>query len=170
MSASVRDTEHLIAVEELLIRVHGLRRRPRYRQVMAEGTGFEARISTMRILRAVDALVRYGSAPSIREVAERLGMEHSNASRAVDECVERKLIVKSPSVIDRRRIELSVTPRGQLAIRRLNERREAVHRRLLRGWDVTEMETLERLLIKLASGYEELTSATADAWDGTPGS
>jgi DNA-binding MarR family transcriptional regulator len=162
MKAGVRDIDHLITVEELLIRVHGLRRHPRYRALLAEGTGFEARISTMRILRAVDGLAHYGSSPSIREVAERLGMEHSNASRAVDECVERKLILKCQSAADGRRIELSVTPRGQLAIRRLNERREAVHRQLLRNWETTEIETLERLLVKLASGYEDLKSAPLD--------
>ncbi|RYE38142.1 MAG: MarR family transcriptional regulator [Hyphomicrobiales bacterium] len=148
--------EELIRVEELLIRLTTLRRHPRYRQILADGTGFEGRITTMRILRAIDGLCRGGSVPSIREVAERLGMEHSNTSRAIDDCVERALVSRRQSETDGRRSELTITTKGRQAIRRLDSRRSVVHRQLLEGWEPSELHQLAVLLERLAQGYEKL--------------
>nr|WP_240918704.1 MarR family transcriptional regulator [Rhodococcus sp. 14C212] len=106
----------------------------------------------MRILRAVDDLSR-DKAPSIREVAERLGMEHSNTSRAVDQAIEADLLAKHSSTADRRRLELTLTDKGHQTIADLNRRRDEVHRELMVGWDEHEAQTLAGLLEKLVESY-----------------
>src|SRR6478752_1413404 len=50
------ENDDLVAVEEHLVRLSGLRRHPRYRQILAEGTGFEGRTST-----APDPMMRIAS-------------------------------------------------------------------------------------------------------------
>src|SRR4051794_13223704 len=87
-------SSQFVSVEELLVRLTTLRRQARYRQLLVEGTGLDGRVTTMRLVRAVDDLARLGMSPSVREVAERLVMEHSNTSRAVDQAVDQGLLTK----------------------------------------------------------------------------
>jgi DNA-binding MarR family transcriptional regulator len=101
-----------------------LRRQSVYRNMLAAGTGLEGRIATMRMLRVINALVRRDTAPSVREVAERLGIEQSNASRTLDYAVERNLVAKAQAKDDRRRLELTLTDQGRSVIR--NSMRAAI--------------------------------------------
>jgi DNA-binding MarR family transcriptional regulator len=143
-------------VEELLVQLTKLRRHSRYRQLLAEGTGFEASIATMRIIRAVEQLARSGQLPSIGELAERLGMEQANTSRAIDQAVERGLVLKRQSQSDGRRIEVCLTDTGQRAIRKLDARRKVVHKQLLASWSADEVSQLTTQLEKLCGSYEKL--------------
>jgi DNA-binding MarR family transcriptional regulator len=149
----------LAYIEELLVRLTVLRRQPAYRQLLAEGTGIEGRITTMRLIRAVHDLTAAGACPSVREVAERIGIEQSNASRAVDYATERGLIVKGQSGSDGRRLELALTDRGRAVILELISRRNKVHTDMLQSWTNDEVATLSRLLEKLCAAYENLTAA-----------
>ena len=160
MTSSSRDdaaaTADLAQVEELLSRLTTLRRTPRYRQRLVEGTGLDGRVTTMRVLRTVDILTRSGIAPSVGDLAQRLGMEHSNTSRTVDAVVEQGLLNKQKSAADGRRIELSLTPRGRRSIRELDERRDRVHAEMIDEWPAEDMATLVALLEKLCATYEDL--------------
>ncbi|MBD0860279.1 MarR family transcriptional regulator [Gordonia sp. zg691] len=143
-------------VEELLIALTTLRHTPRYRQLLVEGTGLDGRVTTMRVLRGVDILTRPGRAPSVGDLAQRLGMEHSNTSRTVDAVVEQGLLSKQRSATDGRRIELSLTPRGERCIRELDDRRGKVHAEMTEGWQPEETAALVGLLEKLCATYENL--------------
>ncbi len=154
-SAADRSQAHA-HVEELLVRLTVLRRQPRYRQALVEGTGLDGRVTTMRIVRAINDLSAAGALPSVREVADRLVMEQSNASRAVDQAVEHGLVSKAQSSQDGRRLELELTSSGRAAVAELDARREAVNADLLRDWRPEDLADLSRLLERLCAEYERL--------------
>ena len=65
---------------------------------------------------------------SIGELAERLQLRHHSAVGLVDRLTSRNLLRRMPSRIDRRRVEVRLTARGEMLIERLS----AVHLRELR--------------------------------------
>ena len=145
-------SEGFARADEALAELVAIRRLASHRALLTHGTGLDGRITLMRILRAVDDLSR-DTAPSIREVAERLGMEHSNTSRAVDQAIDADLLAKRSSTADRRRLELTLTDNGHRTIADLNRRRDEVHDELMIGWDEHEAQALAGLLEKLVTSY-----------------
>jgi len=143
-------------VEELLVRLMILRRQPAYRELLTRGTGLAGRPATMRLLRAVDALTRAGDKPSLGDVADRMGIEQSNASRTVDYAVERGFIAKAKAEDDARRLELTLTEEGTSVIVELNARRDRLHRDMFRTWSDAEVGTMIELLEKLCRSYESV--------------
>ena len=65
---------------------------------------------------------------SVAELAERLQLRHHSAVGLVDRLVRTRLLRRTSSAADRRRVELRLTPRGEKVI----ERFSAVHLQELR--------------------------------------
>jgi DNA-binding MarR family transcriptional regulator len=65
---------------------------------------------------------------SVSELAERLQLRHHSAVGLVDRLVRLRLVHRTPSAADRRRVDLTLTVRGQKMIERLS----AIHLRELR--------------------------------------
>jgi len=57
---------------------------------------------------------------SIGELAERLQVRHHSAVGLVDRLARRGFVRRSPSAGDRRRVEVSLSPRGEAKIERLS--------------------------------------------------
>lgn len=57
---------------------------------------------------------------SVGEIAERLHLRHHSAVGLVDRLVERKLVSRTISGADRRRLEIRVTARGEALVGRLS--------------------------------------------------
>ena len=57
---------------------------------------------------------------SITELAERLQLRHHSTIGLVDRLARGGLLRRTPSVVDRRRVELRFTPRGERVIERLS--------------------------------------------------
>jgi len=57
---------------------------------------------------------------SVGEIAERLDLRHHSAVGLVNRLVERRLVSRTPSALDRRRLEIRVTARGEALIGRLS--------------------------------------------------
>ena len=57
---------------------------------------------------------------SITELAERLQLRHHSTIGLVDRLARGGLLRRTPSVVDRRRVELRLTPRGERVIERLS--------------------------------------------------
>ena len=69
-----------------------------------------------------------GQPVSINELAQQLLMKHNSAVGLVDRLAEQGLMVRAPSSIDRRKVELRLTPRGRQVLAKL----AALHRAELR--------------------------------------
>ena len=145
------------SVEDLLVSILMIRRSARYRELLVEGTGLDGGVLSMRVLRAVSEIGKTSSEVSVSDVADRLFIEHSNASRAVDQVAARGLLVKRPSSLDRRRVVVAPSPQGERVISDLNSRRTAVHSRMIKHWDPQDILKLEELLAKLHGAYEDVT-------------
>ncbi len=65
---------------------------------------------------------------SVGEIAERLHLRHHSVVGLVDRLARRQLVRRIPSRVDRRRVEVGLTARGEALLRRLS----ASHLRELR--------------------------------------
>jgi DNA-binding MarR family transcriptional regulator len=153
---SAKAAEILSYLDDSIVRVTVLRQKPAYRALLVAGTGLDSRITTMRVLRSVLALMASGTTPSIGEVAERLQLDQSSASRAIDVAVQQGYIQKHASPVDGRRIELVVTEEGSRILEDLGKVRAGVLADLLADWQSEDVRELARLLSALADSYEVL--------------
>ena len=65
---------------------------------------------------------------SINDLAQQLLIKHNSAVGLVDRLVEEGLVVREPSTVDRRKVELRLSPRGRQVLAKL----AAMHRGELR--------------------------------------
>lgn len=56
----------------------------------------------------------------IGELAERLHLKHHSVVELVDRLGERQLVKRAPSAVDRRRVEVRLTTKGEATIRKLS--------------------------------------------------
>jgi DNA-binding MarR family transcriptional regulator len=80
--------------------------------------------------------------PNIRTVAQRLQIQHNSAVELVRRSVERGLVERRTSSLDRREASLHLTPVGQRVLRRLS----LAHRSELRSAAPSLVTALEALL------------------------
>lgn len=88
------------------------------------------------------------NAVSVNFIIERMLDKMSNASRLVDKLVEKKLVVKVRSKIDKRSMNVAITPKGLLLVDELNKKValwEANYSRLTKE----EIKILHNLLNKM---------------------
>ena len=107
-----------------------------------------------------DALTVIGQAGplSLKELGELLIAEAGHPSRLVDRLVEAGLVERRPAADDRRRIVLSLTPRGRRLAKQAREAREGVldlARQVIGNRDVEPVAALLRELL-VVSPYAEL--------------
>jgi DNA-binding MarR family transcriptional regulator len=57
--------------------------------------------------------------PTISQLAERMQLNHNSMVELVDRCEENHLIRRTRSATDRRQVTLSITPEGDLLLRKL---------------------------------------------------
>ena len=115
-------------------------------------------LSPSACLRRLRLLESEGIITGYRAVlnAERLGIEQSNTSRAIDFAVKRGFVTKTQSADDGRRLELTLTDLGASVIAELNTRRNEIHREMLSSWSDEEVRQLATLLDKLLTAYDDL--------------
>jgi len=148
-------------VDDQLIRITVLRHKPAYRSRLVAGTGLDNRVTTMRVLRSVSNLSAAGTSPSIGDVAERLQLDQSSASRAVDITVQQGYLRKVPSDVDGRRTDLVITDEGTRVLSELARVRTAVLEEIFADWEVDDVEKLLQLLSRLGDAYERLLAPRA---------
>lgn len=103
---------------------HALRGFLRFSESAAEQEGLTSQhYQAMLILRGWPE----GRPVSINDLAQQLLIKHNSAVGLVDRLTKNDLIVREPSDVDRRKVELRLSPRGRRVLARL----AAIHRREL---------------------------------------
>lgn len=155
MIGGVAPETRLQELDELLARLRTAVQRPEYRRRILADPPVEGGITTLRLLGAVDHLAAEG-APSIKETAARLALEHSTVSRSVDVATGAGLLVKRSCEDDHRRTRLELTARGRTLLADTHERRRAMLRELTDGWPPGQLDQLVDLLTDLVHGFDAL--------------
>lgn len=155
MHMFVSDLTRLDQLDDLLSGLRLAVQRPGYRRRLLAGLGAPGGVTGLRVLRAVQVLSTDGS-PSIKDVAARLAVEHSTASRAVDSAVREGLLRKQPCADDQRRIRLELTPDSEDLLARTGARRTELLATITRGWEQADLDRLIELLEGLQNGYDRL--------------
>lgn len=113
--------------------------------VLPDGEG-KVELSALLV---VDAAVE--SAPAtVKDIAERLVVTHSTASRLVTAAVEAGVVVRAPAPADRRTMLVEPTPQGLQLLKRAIEFRHARLRRIVDDWNEEEVEAFARLAERFA--------------------
>jgi DNA-binding MarR family transcriptional regulator len=103
---------------------HALRGFMRFSEAAASKAGLSTQhYQAMLVLRGCPDDQRV----SISDLAQQLFIKHNSAVGLVDRLVQEKLIVREPSSVDRRKVELRLTTRGRQVLAKL----AAMHRREL---------------------------------------
>lgn len=146
--------KELEILDECLSRINAVRQRPAWRRRVLADLKFVKSLSELRVLRAVERRTTANASPSVRDVAEEMGIEHSTASRAVANTVEVGFLVKSNDSDDQRRCVLTFTDQGRQALVEATERRREVVAESASSWTLTEIESLTSLLTRLVHDFE----------------
>lgn len=147
-------TDPAARLDDLVLRVRHVQRRPGYRRRLLEGVPHITGFAALRVLRAIERAVAGGAPPSIREVSEDLGIEHSTASRAVNDVVAHGLVVKTACADDQRRARLDLTDRGRAELAQATANRRAILADVLDGWSDADVARLAGLLEHLVDGFD----------------
>ncbi len=155
MHVLVPDTHRLHHLDDLLTAVRLAVQRPEYRRRIMHGLDIPGGITALRLLRAVEILSDAG-APSIKDVASRLAVEHSTASRGVDSVVRAGLLRKQHCADDQRRTQLELTSRGRTLLRQTSARRRELLEGITQGWSNDDVDRLIELLDALRVGFDRV--------------
>ena len=109
------------------------------RTEMRRYRGPELAVPQFRVLAYLNA----NEGASLSDVAEHLGLRLPSMSTLVAGLVERKLVARGPSAVDRRRITLALTTRGRST---LAAAREATQKRLAERLEALPAAELESVM------------------------
>jgi DNA-binding MarR family transcriptional regulator len=101
---------------------HQLRRFLRFSEAAARATGLEPR--QHQLLLALKGLPR-GKRPLIKELAERLQIQHHSAVELTNRLAAGGYVLRHRSDQDRREVLLSLTPKGEQVLRNLSLHHQA---------------------------------------------
>ncbi|TDN92289.1 MarR family transcriptional regulator [Microbacterium sp. BK668] len=98
-----------------------------------------------------DALRRIPWSPSVKEIAQHLGVTQTTTSRLVARAVDAGFVVKRPAADDVRRSELALTPSGVQLSQASMSFRFSYLEQVTRGWSDAEITTFATLLQRFAT-------------------
>lgn len=122
----------------------------------AGGAGQPVEATLVGTLRGVRETPECG----VRDLAERLSVDASTASRLVDAAVAGGFLSRTTSPCDRRRSLLALTARGETLLDRALAVREGILRELTYDWPAADVVRLAELLDRLADRLTERESAS----------
>ena len=144
----------LADLDDALFDLQRLVRRPGYRAQLLERLGSHVEFSTVRVLRAVE---RAGpEPPCIGDVADRLQVDPSTASRFVEQQVDAGYLQRERHPDDRRRSQLVLTPAGRDLLEQVNTARRDLLAEVTATWETTDLRRLADLLAQLRHGFDDL--------------
>jgi DNA-binding MarR family transcriptional regulator len=142
------DDEVLAQVEEAMVR---MRREMARRRLLRGPDGTDA--LQLAVIDAVEAGPDEAEDEvTVGAVAQRLGLDPSQASRLVAQAIAGGLVLRRASQADARRIGLALTPDGLALIERKHCARRALLAELMEGWSARDRSTFARLFQEFTRG------------------
>lgn len=121
---------------------------------ISEGKGSQKRV-LMTLLESGDM--------TQRELTELLGIQPGSASEVIGKLEAAGLILRTPSEMDRRTTDISLTAAGKAAAKEAHTQREKRHQHMFASLSDAEKETLLCLLEKLNADWDQKYRKREDA-------
>lgn len=142
----------VVQLDDALIRLRRLWHAPA-RSRHSDPGAVDPELSTVLV---TDAIHRHGGDGSagparVADVADRLAVAPSTASRLVDRAVRAGMVARTSDPGDSRRAVLTLTPAGTALLATAFQFRSRYLEQVLTGWTGTDVETLARLLDRFAA-------------------
>lgn len=157
--AKQRPEEQLRAIDEFIEFIETVARSPFQRERVLGAA--KARISGAG-LTALRLIARNGPIAGT-EVARRLGVDQSTASRQIRPLEDAGLISRSTDDADRRVAWLEVTDQGRAVLERIHGQRQADAELVLADWSADDVATLAALLDRFKASMLDSTARRAEA-------
>ena len=152
---SMLDPATLALLDDALIRMRRLWSGPTSRPVDEDSwPGVE--LSTILVADALHRVAagRPGGEVTVADIAARLDVAHSTASRLVDRAVRAGAVLRRRSTRDGRRAALGLTASGQQLVTEARAHRRQLLQGVLRGWPARDVTALAQLLDRLAEAVQ----------------
>lgn len=120
------------------------------RDLLEEGAGRIPELSAIFVVQAVEAGEAAGGEVTIGDVAARLGVDPSTASRLVAQTVEAGYLRRIPAQSDRRATALELTEEGRALGKDAARFQRAVFDAATTGWPDEERQAFARLFVRFA--------------------
>lgn len=148
---SHRGAEAVASIDEVMIRIRrAMMRRDLGRQILSRlDSGLE--LIHLDALWAVDSEIPDAAEVTVGQVATRLEVDPSRASRIVAELVEKGYLLRVASQADARRICLGLTEQGQLLLTDVRAMKWGAFSRALSNWHEDEIVLFARLLDRFST-------------------
>lgn len=140
------DESDLAILDEALLALRRFLQAPR---TVPDGDG-RIKLSTLLVLHALEV----SGAATVADVATRLEVTHSTASRLVQRAVDAGMVTRRPGA-DPRRVALTPTADGSSLSARAREFRHAQLRRRLGDWTPTEVRAFGQAMHRFAHAPPE---------------
>jgi DNA-binding MarR family transcriptional regulator len=144
--AGVHEDAELSAIERAFTRIIRWGNLPRVRDRFDAAAGMALDRASYSVLFRLEE----GGPTRLSELAQRLGLDLSTASRQVHHLELAGLVQRAVVEEDRRAALLSVTDEGRELIARIRQAKRAVITEMLAGWTQEERQELGRVLTRLA--------------------
>jgi DNA-binding MarR family transcriptional regulator len=105
------------------------------------------------------ALIHFDVAATAGEIARNLGHNSGATTRMIDQLEAQGLVERRREMDDRRVVALSLTPDGIQAVERFQALLSGLTRRVLSGFDPSEVQMLVFLLKRLMAALEAVDSS-----------
>lgn len=140
--SELRADPHLQAIHEFADLVVTSARSPAQRERLRAAAGVPVTVANITALRTIE---RHGPLP-VTDLARRLGLDQSTASRQVRPLEEHGLVRRSPADGDRRVAHLAITRAGRSLLQRLRDVALNDYDVALAGWSPQDRAQLASLL------------------------
>jgi DNA-binding MarR family transcriptional regulator len=142
----------LSQLDDALIRLRRLWQTPALHRVLDEPDGARLEMSTVLVTDAINRLhqAHPPEVARVADIAERLDVAPSTASRLVDRAVRAGMVARGTAAADSRHVTLTLTPAGTALLGRAFLFRTRYLEKVLTGWTPADVTTLTRLLDRFA--------------------
>ena len=142
----------LSGLDEALIGLLQTMQSSTYRRRLLAASPPEAKMGTMRVLRAVE---RAGPDPSVGQVADALVLSHSATSRLIEETVRQGYLERARGEADRRQITVLLTTTGQQYLDAADAARRQLLSTAVADWSDADVHRVATLLLRLLGDLRE---------------
>jgi DNA-binding MarR family transcriptional regulator len=147
-------TPDIDRLENLLFRVYTAQLRPAWRNHVLAASPHDIGVVDLRLVRAIVRTTSDGRSPSVGELAQELGLEHSSTSRAVKGAESRGLVERTGTGNDRRRSHIALTDKGGAVLEHLTARRRHMVADMVAAWSTQDVGLIVDLLDRLADEFD----------------